>query len=257
MDQLMYVITFVALTLAIGMSVVAARLLRGNHQRSVARVAALEYAAMADADVVDDADEMDAYRRAPDIEITHDDVRAESAAMFTAANEPHAPNRRWVALATAAIVMALLIGGGYLLLKPAALDASATVAAAPTSTTPTRARTSPTAAPLELLSLKHVNDAGTFTITGLVQDPADGEPLSHVTAVVYLFDGDGAYFATGRAALEFTGLRPGEESPFLVKIPTTARVARYRVGFRRDDGSVIAHVDRRGQAPSGMTTEGK
>jgi hypothetical protein len=74
---------------------------------------------------------------------------------------------------------------------------------------------------------------------------------------VYLFDNTGAYFATGRADLEFRGLRPGEESPFTVKIPETTGVGRYRVGFRREDGSVIAHVDKRGQATAALMTEGR
>ena len=255
MDQLMYVVTFVALSLAIGMSVVAARLLRGNQQRSAARVAALEEAALID----DEFDDTPGDVPVDGGELQYDDFREDApvaSAMFTAANEAPAPKRRWLALATSMVVMALLIGGGYFLLRPAELDAAATSAAVPGVTRAAQAppTTSP-GAPLELLSLKHTSEADTFTITGLVQDPADGAALAHVTAVVYLFDADGAYFGSGRAALEFTGLRPGETSPFLVKIPVNTRVARYRVGFRREDGSVIAHVDRRGQPPAGMTSE--
>ena len=48
-------------------------------------------------------------------------------------------------------------------------------------------------------------------------------------------------------------LGAGEESPFVVKIPNAAAVGRYRVGFRLDDGGVVAHVDRRGQTPAGTS----
>jgi hypothetical protein len=30
-------------------------------------------------------------------------------------------------------------------------------------------------------------------------------------------------------------------------------VSRYRVGFRTEEGGIVAHVDRRGQLPGGMT----
>jgi len=248
MDQLMWVVTFVALSLAVGMSVIAARLLRGDQRRSAARVAALESAAY---EFDDDAEfeEADAEDASP----AFDDFREPDAVMFAAAEEPKAPSRRWLALAAVAVVMAGLVGAGYMLLKPASLDASA---ATPTSV-PISGAAQPAGKPIELLSLKHTIDGPTFTLAGLVQNPIDGAPLEHVVAVVYLFDNDGAYFATGRADLEFRGLRPGEESPFTVKIAGTAHVGRYRVGFRRDDGSVIAHVDKRGQAMAALMTEGK
>ena len=34
-------------------------------------------------------------------------------------------------------------------------------------------------------------------------------------------------------------------TPFVIAVPVSGTVARYRVGFRAADGSVIAHVDRR------------
>ena len=36
-----------------------------------------------------------------------------------------------------------------------------------------------------------------------------------------------------------------------------SQVGRYRVGCRREDGSVVAHVDKRGQAMAALMTEGK
>jgi hypothetical protein len=108
--------------------------------------------------------------------------------------------------------------------------------------------------PLELLSLKHSTDQnGAFVVTGLVQNPTEGASLRGVVATVYLFDQQGRYFASGRARLDVTTLGPGEESPFVVQVPHAAAVSRYRVGFRLDDGGVVAHVDRRGQTPAGTS----
>ncbi len=248
MDQVMWVVMFVALSLAVGMSVVAARLLVGDRRRRAARVAALEAAAF-DLDGADD-----------DVEAVEvfDEFRGANTdtAMFAATDEPAAPQRRWLALAFVAIVMAGLMGTAYVLFKPAPLGA------APAATMPQNPAASPGVAqpgnvPIELLSLRHTIDRSTFTLAGLVQNPPDGAALTHVMAVVYLFDKDGAYFATGRADLEFPTLRPGEESPFTITLPATVPVSRYRVGFRHEDGSVIAHIDKRGQAMAGMLTEGK
>src|SRR5439155_12200115 len=94
---------------------------------------------------------------------------------------------------------------------------------------------------------------GAFTVTGLVQNPLNGQAARKIVAVVYLFDRDGNYFAGGKAALDFTVLPPGDESPFVVHIPNAGRVTRYRVGFRSEEGGVVAHVDRRGQTPGGTT----
>jgi len=64
-------------------------------------------------------------------------------------------------------------------------------------------------------------------------------------AVVFAFDRTGAFLASGRAALDFSALSPGDESPFVVNIANVADVARYRVTFRSGSG-VVRHVDRRG-----------
>ncbi len=98
---------------------------------------------------------------------------------------------------------------------------------------------------LELLSLKQSQEANALTITGLVQNPRDGAVLSKVSATALLFGPDGTFLASGRAALDFTVLRPGDESGFVINVPVTAPVARYRVGFRSEDGRVIGHIDRR------------
>ena len=101
---------------------------------------------------------------------------------------------------------------------------------------------------LELLSLRDARQPGSLTITGLVQNPRGGAPLSRVTVTAYAFDDKGAFLASGRALIDVTALSPGDESPFVVSVPVTETVARYRIGFRGEDGRVIAHVDKRQQA---------
>jgi hypothetical protein len=158
-------------------------------------------------------------------------------------------SRRWLAFAPAYLLIAVAIGAVYLFRQSA--DHAGMVLA---DTWTIRAGES---RPLELLSLRHTNDPdGAFTITGLVQNPSNGQTVRKVTAVVYLFDRDGNYFASGRAPLDFVVLQPGDESPFVVHVSNVSHVSRYRVGFRFEDGGVAAHVDRRGQVPGGTTGDG-
>ena len=103
-----------------------------------------------------------------------------------------------------------------------------------------------TSAPqLDLMSLKHTQDTDAMTIVGLVHNPVNGPMLPNVFATALLFDADGSFLASGRAPLDFGGLGPNGESGFVIKVPVSAPVARYRIGFRAEDGRVIGHVDRR------------
>ena len=111
-----------------------------------------------------------------------------------------------------------------------------------------QAAANPAVAGLELLSLRDARQPGSLTITGLVQNPRGGAPLSRVTVTAYAFDDKGAFLASGRALIDVTTLAAGDESPFVVSVPVTETVARYRIGFRSEDGRVIAHVDKRQQA---------
>jgi hypothetical protein len=99
-------------------------------------------------------------------------------------------------------------------------------------------------APLELMSMRHARDARALVVSGLVRNPRAGAPLGRVAAVVQAFDRDGGTAGTSTAAIDFTSLAPGAESPFVVTLPTVADVARYRVSFRTDTGA-LRHVDRR------------
>lgn len=168
----------------------------------------------------------------------------EGAPMFAGARSRGGSGRRMMALAAVGLIVALAAGSVYVLHTWDVLGAIAS--AAPASGTP----------PLELLSLRHSNeDSDTFVVTGLVENPLAGKTLRAVVAVIYLFDQDGRFLASGRAALDVKSFEPGDESPFVVKIQRAKGVSRYRVGFRFDDGGVVAHVDRRGQVPGGTTED--
>jgi hypothetical protein len=99
-------------------------------------------------------------------------------------------------------------------------------------------------APLELISMRHTRDGDTLTVSGLVRNPRAGTNAARVTAVILAFNRAGAFVNSARAPLDFTTLDPGDESPFVVAVPSAADVGRYRVSFRTDAG-VVRHVDRR------------
>jgi hypothetical protein len=100
-------------------------------------------------------------------------------------------------------------------------------------------------APLELVSLRHTQAPQQLVISGLVQNPRSGAPMSHVVATAFVFGPDGGFLTSSRAPLDFTTLAPGDESAFVINVPVTGQVARYRIGFRTEDGRVIEHVDKR------------
>jgi hypothetical protein len=96
---------------------------------------------------------------------------------------------------------------------------------------------------LELISMRHDRTSDAITVTGLVRNAGSATP-DGLTAVVFAFDRDGNYVASGRASLEFPRLATGDESPFRVTVPDVRDVGRYRVSFRTEAG-VVRHVDRR------------
>jgi hypothetical protein len=143
-----------------------------------------------------------------------------------------------LALVTAAVVLVAMTAA-----KSRATDPPANPAAGATTAA------EPASAGLELLSLRDARQDDTLTITGMVQNPRTGRPLMRAAVTAYAFDDKGTFLASGRALLDVTSLGPGDESPFLVTVPVTGAVARYRIGFRSEDGRVIAHVDKRQQQP--------
>jgi hypothetical protein len=133
-------------------------------------------------------------------------------------------------------VVALLLGGLF-------------VASRSTSRGTQAAATARTTEPLELVSLKHERQGDGIVITGVVRNPPDGQPISRLAAVAFLFDRQGNYLSSSRSLLDYTQLRPGEESPFSIAVPSAASVGRYRISFRTDDG-IVPHRDRRSDPPA-------
>jgi hypothetical protein len=155
------------------------------------------------------------------------------------------PESRWQARMAVALALAACAAVPYALYQMGVFSAIATAAPAGQ------------AVPLELLSLRHmVDDHGSFTVTGLVQNPSGGRKTTGLVAVVYLFDDAGRFMATGRAAVDVPSLQAGEEASFTVSIPKMTGVSKYRVGFRLAEGGVIGHVDRRSQPPTETTEDG-
>jgi len=105
------------------------------------------------------------------------------------------------------------------------------------------ASSQPAAPALELLSMRHTRTGDGLTVTGLVRNGGAADAAS-VMAVVFVFDRDGGFVASGRAPLEFGSVARGDESPFKVTIPDVKEVGRYRVSFRTAAG-IVPHVDRR------------
>jgi hypothetical protein len=275
MDILLLALTIMSLLVAAAMTAVAWKLKRDARRRSDARVAVLEALAFGDArdeEAVEPpaafrATEADvdaapaparpswdgvlgshAGRRPPPLDRDEAEVTAAPAAMFVPVVRTSPGARRAAVLAAVAIVMIAGVSAAYLVRGDFSWPAFPAMAGA-------SAAASDAVTPLELLSLRHdVAGPGQFTVTGLVQNPQQGRAVAGLVAVVYLFDGQGRFLASGRAPLESAALRPGDEAPFVVTIPaTTEEVTRYRVGFRLEDGAVVAHVDRRGQAPANTT----
>jgi hypothetical protein len=284
METVLMIVTVIALTLAIAMAVLAWRLLRENRERTAARAEALHAMALAESDdrfaELDEGDsgiehvehiEQDDPRehatdwdwalaeRQPATVETQPVLRPllsqvavpVSHPMFGASTAPpRGPGKRWLAFCAVGLVIAGLASAVYTFYGPV-IGAEARLA----GWTGGERRSGPR--PLELLSLRHTADSsGTFTVTGLVQNPSDGATIRKVIAVVYLFDRDGNYFGGGKATLDFDVLQGGAESPFTVRVPNVTHVSRYRVGFRSENDGVVAHVDRRGHPPEGMTSNG-
>ena len=277
MDTLLIAVTALSLVMAGAMALVLMHLMREERRRSEARVAAL--AEMASSDVRPAPDPavsstrsrlqparlrpalsqrdpeqtrpVRSLRRQPDetpaadlplrreqsdadLRLTQDTVRPMGGDLFA---EPERSSPWAGRLAIIATLVLLVGGSGWLVFR--ADTRGPTQAAAtdvPATTTPP---------PLELLSLRHTQETDRLTITGLVQNPRGAPPLARVVATAFTFGPDGTFLASARAPIDFTSLGGGDESPFVVTVPVTGAVARYRVGFRGEDGTVIAHVDKR------------
>lgn len=245
MDTILLTVTALSLGLALGMAVFAAALVGDNRRRSRARVAVLtEMAGLSDGHepaVVQTADES-APQAGPaafdDLPLLPADGPvagvSELFAQTGTAASPVRPLAFMGAFAAITIACGLIVwssAGGPPVAAPSANRAPA----------PDGQR-----APIELMTLRYAQHDSSLTVTGLVRNPRGSAPIAHVVATVVVYGEGGGVLSNGRAALDFVTLGPGDQSPFVVTVPVTAPVARYRVGFRTEDGRVIVHVDKRG-----------
>ena len=233
MESTLLIITIASLALTIVLAIMLTVILLDQRRRSQARVAVL--AEMAAAESASSPAPVSAL---DDFEILPVEPVMSSGDLFTPHHEPSAwPKRLAVAGAIALVVLAVAV------VRPGAPRVSSSNAVSPAAKV--AAENDGTTHLLELLSLKHDQEANALKITGLVQNPRQGTPLTRITATAMLFGTDGTFLASGRAPLDFSTLRPGDESGFVISVPVSAPVARYRVGFRAEDGRIIGHVDRR------------
>lgn len=274
MEILLLGVTVISLLVALVMSVTAWRLAREEKHRSAARVAALSIAAAAT------TGETPGHGGSPDaigfqaqpVIVEKPRARAPWApapvAVETQARPAAAPAGAELPLNTADPSRQLLHASGFLGADPGPVpqasggrQRSLAVAAAgllvvmlgglgwmmsgPRGTS--AAAVGPNS-PLELVSLRHDRKNEKLAVSGLVRNPAAGKPVAHLSAVVFLFDRQGAFVTSAKADVDFLKLGAGDESPFVVSLDAPNTVTRYRVSFRTDDG-VVPHIDRRGAPP--------
>lgn len=226
METILIVLTLVSSVTAITTSAVAGRMARRERERSEARIAAL-------ATTIHDG---------PDSGAPEDDDRtlasgdAFRTGMFASAVGPERPQSMATAMAAAGALVAATV-----LVLALALGGPSPSASAPV---PAAAAAVVQPAPLELVALGHARDADRLTVRGVLRNPSAGSEVVRLTAVVLLFDPEGRFITSGRAAVDAAALGPGGETGFSVTVPRAAEVGRFRLSFRTDDG-VIPHVDRR------------
>jgi hypothetical protein len=248
MDTVLLAVTILSLAMALALAFIVTRLIREERARSEARVSALSAMAVqtvpgpppvaAPGPRVVSAPRMVATPKLDDLDLrpAPETVRGVSQ-LFEEAAAPSPWGRRFAVIGVlAAIVLAVAV---------ALASVHAGVTASPAATSAAAQPAVVDGAPLELVTLKHRQETDRLVISGLVQNPRSGRPISHVVATAFLFGPDGGFLTSSRAPLDFTTLSPGDESAFVINVPVTGQIARYRIGFRTEDGRVIEHVDKR------------
>ncbi|MEO6235496.1 MAG: hypothetical protein ABIQ52_00765 [Vicinamibacterales bacterium] len=255
MDTTLVTVTLLSMGMAAALSVIVWRMLRVERQRSDARVNAL--VALSGRAPENPAVRTPLPGRVQDFarptaaagarlgieELPLQPAPVSTGTMFVEPESASPWGHRFAVMAGLALVLATAI---LVTLTVTGRSSQRPAARAATATAPQPGVSS---AGLELLSLRDTREPGSLTITGLVQNPLGGGSLTRVTVTAYAFDDKGLFLASGRASIDVASLAPGDQSPFVVSIPATETVARYRIGFRGEDGRVIAHIDKRQQAP--------
>jgi hypothetical protein len=254
MDITLLVITLLSLGAAAASLVAARRIKHHDRQRSEARVAALAAASMDDVAIPGPRQASVAPRpkvqarpvetRPPLIPersfsfdaFKNDDEHSTAAddRFFGTVQREPSTSGRFAFVAAAALLVAL--GGAVVVF---------TTSGSGRTTSVTTAATASHSEPLELVSLGHLREASSLTISGIVRNPSSGPKVEGLTAVISLIDSHGGLISTKDVPLDYRALGPGEEAPFRVSIPDPGSVARYRVSFRAGT-EIVPHVDRRG-----------
>ncbi len=234
MDTLLLTITLISVTGAIGAGLYTWRVIRHDRQRSEARIAALA-AAISDGDPGEEA-------------VVELPIRAAQAPPMPddrfALERPLARGSRGLAVALAGAAVVTVIIGSIVITSSPRDSSGARSADRAVADTPAP---NATALPLELIALGHERELDRLTIRGVIRSSSTTAGIGQLTAVVMLFNRDGAFIASGRAAVHDSDAAPGAERRFIVSVPAAAEVGRYRVSFTNDD-RIVPHVDKRTDA---------
>src|SRR5687767_3738203 len=159
MDTMMWVIVAAVLSLAIGMAVVAWRLLRSDRERTEARAAMLRQLAFE-----------------PEPALNERAFQAPIAASYeptfgATVDRTPPPTRRLMAVAVVVVFMAIGAGSVYGIYGPSSDDAGLPGHSSEGAEAVRNASRRGEIPPLELLSLSHRTEADEFVVAGLVQNP--------------------------------------------------------------------------------------
>jgi hypothetical protein len=264
------IVTFSSMLLAAIMSVIAWRIAAQERRRSDARIAALaeEIHAPASPLLAASSGQRSMPRRAEiglraepprltpvpqprpvqkwdDLPLRAAQSPPADAGLFASTQRPASHRRLAVVAATVAAVagiafVAAALRGG----DSPAVSASARQTAKSDNQKVAAAQS----APLELVALGHDRDGDRLNVRGVIRNPSAGAALDQLTAVVLVFNRDGGFVTSARAAVDAGLLRSAGEAPFVVTVPDAAVAARYRVSFRSGDragSTIVPHVDRR------------
>lgn len=216
MNALLLLVTVVSALTAVAAGVIAWRAVSENRRRSDARVALLADAVRAD----------DPPDSSP-VALTH----------LLDQPEPTRARQRLTVAATAVALLAVVA-----VLGRAAGTGSGRTSTGEAARTAGRLSDRPPAT-LDLVALTHeLGRNGDLELRGQVRNGAAGANMEHVSVVALLFDRQGAYLSSSRAALDASST--DGSATFFVTVPDGEKVGRYRVSFRAGD-RIVPHVDRR------------
>lgn len=240
-DGVLVVVTVVSLAFAAVMGLISWRVLSQERRSSDARAEALSAAAI---DFDADLHEPVAAPRLPArpaISVRQAPIARPPAAgpdLFSHPDPVTSNGRRLVTAVGLGAALVTIAIGAVVALNPRPAESL------PASPASAQVRT-----PLELVSLDHARAGNRLAIRGLVRNPATGDAVKDLVAVVFLFDSRGGYLGTTDAPVVDAVLAPGTDSPFEVPVPAGLQVGRYRLTFRVA-AAPVPHVDRRRAAPT-------